>query len=98
MRDLVKLGGDNFVKNFEDKFKELRVEGCRKDRGSSSSVMYTKDGEKVDEDIPTVDFYPDADGDGYGDAKGQPKPFCKDRIVVLKVGGKDVRYLKNKED
>ena len=52
MRDLVKLGGDNFVKNFEDKFKELRVEGCRKDRGSSSSVMYTKDREKMDEDLP----------------------------------------------
>ena len=26
----MKLGGDNIVKNFEDKFKELRVEGCHK--------------------------------------------------------------------
>ena len=31
LRDVVKLGGDDMIKNFEDKFKELRVEGCHKD-------------------------------------------------------------------
>ena len=51
LRDVVKFGGDNIVKNFEEKFKELRVEGCRKDGGSSSSVMYTEDVE-MDEDLP----------------------------------------------
>ena len=42
LRDIVKLGGENVIQNFEEKFKELRVEGCRKD-GSSSTIMYTED-------------------------------------------------------
>ena len=50
LRDVVKLGGDDVIKNFKEKFKELQVEGCRKD-GSSSSVMYTEDVE-MDEDLP----------------------------------------------
>ena len=67
LRDVVKLGGDIVVKNFEDKFKELRVEGCRKDGGSSSLVMFTEDGEEMDEedeedleDLPD-DYYDDAE-------------------------------------
>ena len=36
------------MKNFEKKFKEMRVEGYRKD-GSSASVMYTED---MDGDLP----------------------------------------------
>ena len=27
LRDVVKLGGDNVIQNFEEKFKELRIEG-----------------------------------------------------------------------
>ena len=50
LRDIVKLDGDNVIKNLEEKFKELRVEGCRKD-GSSSTVMYAEDMEE-DEDLP----------------------------------------------
>ena len=48
LRDVVKHGGDNVITNFENKFKELRVEGCCRDGGSSSAVMYTKDGEEMD--------------------------------------------------
>ena len=44
---MVKLGGDNVIKNFEEKFKELQVEGFRKD-AVSTSVMYT---ENVDMDV-----------------------------------------------
>ena len=52
MRDVVKQGGDNVIKNFENKFKELRIQGCRMDGGSSSSVMYAKDKERMEEDYP----------------------------------------------
>ena len=31
LRDVVKLGGDDIIKNFEENFRELRVEGYRKD-------------------------------------------------------------------
>ena len=41
----------NIIKNFEEKFKELRVKGYRKDGGSSSSVMYMEDRERMDEDL-----------------------------------------------
>ena len=41
LRDVVKIGGDNVIKNFEDKFKELQIEGNRK-KSSSASVMFTK--------------------------------------------------------
>ena len=44
LRDIVKAGGDNLIKNFEDKFKELRVEGNRKEV-NSSSVMFTEEDE-----------------------------------------------------
>ena len=52
LRDVVKQGGDNIIKSFEEKFKELRVEGCCKDGGLSFSVMYTEDRERMDEDVP----------------------------------------------
>ena len=42
LRDVVKTGGEDVIKNFEETFKRLQVEGCRKD-GSSSSVMYTEE-------------------------------------------------------
>ena len=51
MRDVVKQGGDNVIKIFEEKFKELRVKGCHKYGGSLSSVMYTEDVE-MDENLP----------------------------------------------
>ena len=44
LRDIVKVGGENIVKNFESKFKELRVEGNRKEM-NSSSVMFTEEDE-----------------------------------------------------
>ena len=51
------------IKNFKGKFKELRVEGCRRDGGSSSSVMFTEDREEIDqkdeEDLPD-DYYNEA--------------------------------------
>ena len=40
LQDIIKLGGDNIIQNFEEKFKELRVEGNRKENGSSTSVMF----------------------------------------------------------
>ena len=58
LRDVVKLGGDNLIKNFEDKFKELQVEGCRKN-AVSTSVMYTEDME-MDVDLPE-DHYTDSE-------------------------------------
>ena len=39
LRDVVKKGGDNVLKNFEEKFKEVRVEGKRV---KSSSIHYTE--------------------------------------------------------
>ena len=45
------------IKKFEDKFKELRIEGCQKDGGSSSSVLYMEDKEIMEEDLD----YPDDD-------------------------------------
>ena len=40
LRNIVKDGGVDVLQNFEKKFKEMRVEGCRKD-ASSASVIYT---------------------------------------------------------
>ena len=54
---MVKHGGDDVIKNFEDKFKELRVEGCCKDGGLLSSVMYTEDREDMDEEDLLDDDY-----------------------------------------
>ena len=50
LRDVVKAGGDNVVKNFEEKFKEMRVEGHRKENGSSASVMFTEEDNYFDDD------------------------------------------------
>ena len=48
LRNVVKDSGVDVLKNFVKKFKEMHVEGCRKD-ASSASVMYTED---MDEDLP----------------------------------------------
>ena len=50
LRNVVKEGGVDVLKNFENKFKEMRVEGCRKD---ASSVMYTEDRY---EDLPETHY------------------------------------------
>ena len=34
LRDIVKEGGENVIKQFEDKFREIKGEGCRRDGGS----------------------------------------------------------------
>ena len=52
LRDIVKVGGDNVIKNFEDKFKELQVEGNRKEV-NSSSVMFTEEDEYFSSLLPT---------------------------------------------
>ena len=46
----MKLGGDNVIQNFEEKFKELRVEGNRRENGSSASVMFTEEDKYFDND------------------------------------------------
>ena len=38
------------IKKFEDKFKEVKIEGCHRDGGSSPSMLYTQDGEMMHED------------------------------------------------
>ena len=48
--DVVKIGGNNVVQNFEEKFKELRVEGNRKENGSSALVMFTREGKYFEND------------------------------------------------
>ena len=48
--NVIKLGGDNVIQNFEEKFKELRVEGCQKENGLSTSVMFTEDDKEMEED------------------------------------------------
>ena len=48
LRDVVKLSGVDIIKKFKEKFKELRVEGYRKDV-FFASVMYTED---INKDIP----------------------------------------------
>ena len=47
LRDIVKAGGDNVIQNFEEKFKELHVEGNRKE-ANPSSVMFTEEDEYYD--------------------------------------------------
>ena len=50
LQDIVKVGGDNVIKNFEDKFKELQVEGHRKSDGISTSVMFTEEDEYIEDE------------------------------------------------
>ena len=50
LQDVIKLGRDNVVQNFEEKFKELRVEGNRRENGSSTSVMFTEEDKYFDDD------------------------------------------------
>ena len=50
LRDVVKLGGEDVIKNFEETFKRLQVEGCRKD--GPFSVMYAEDMEDEDDLSP----------------------------------------------
>ena len=49
---MVKDGVVDFLKNFEKKFKEIRIEGYRKD-ASSASVMFTED---MCEDLPEAHY------------------------------------------
>ena len=60
LRDVIKVGGDNVVKNFEEKFKELRVEGKRKEV-NSSSVMFTEENEYFDAEEMEEDDLDDGD-------------------------------------
>ena len=60
LRDIVKVGGDNVVKNFEEKFKELLVEGNRKEI-NSSTVMFTEEDEYFDAEEMEEDDLDDED-------------------------------------
>ena len=60
LRDVIKLGGDNVVQNFEEKFKELRVEGNGKEV-NSSSVMFTEEDEYFDAEEMKEDDLDDED-------------------------------------
>ena len=60
--DIVKVGGDNIVKNFEEKFKELWVEGNRKET-NSSSVMFTEEDKYYDAEEMKEDDLDDEDQD-----------------------------------
>ena len=51
LRDVVKLGGDNVIQNFEEKITDLRVKGYRKENGLSTLVMYTEDDKEMEEDF-----------------------------------------------
>ena len=62
LQDIIKVGGDNVVKNFEEKFKELRVEGNRKEV-NSSSVMFTEEDEYYDAEEMEEDDLDDKDQD-----------------------------------
>ena len=67
----MKVGGDNVVKNFEEKFKELRVEGNRKEM-NSSLVMFTEEEEYYDaEEMDENDI--DETGDDQDDAQLEDK-------------------------
>ena len=58
------VGEDDVVTNFEEKFKELRIEGHRKESNFSASVMFTKENEYYDEEEMEED---DVDDDEYSD-------------------------------
>ena len=60
LRDVVKVGGDNVIKNFEYKFKELWIEGNRKE-SSSASVMFTEENEYYDDEEMEEDDLDDED-------------------------------------
>ena len=49
------------VKNFEEKFKELRVEGHRKEPNSSTSVMFAEEDDYMDEDDVEMEEEEDLD-------------------------------------
>ena len=55
----MQVEGDNVVKNFEEKFKELRVEGHRKESNSSASVMFTEEDEYFNEEEMEEESYED---------------------------------------
>ena len=42
LRNVIKEGGDKVLENFEQKFKETRIEGCRRD-ASSALFLYTEE-------------------------------------------------------
>ena len=49
LRDRVNFGGENVIQNFEEKFKELRVEGNRKETSSQTSVLFTEEDKYMDD-------------------------------------------------
>ena len=72
----MKLSGDNVVQNFEEKFKELRVEGNRKENGSSTSVMFTEEDEYFDdgEEMEEGDYEDDPE-DSHTEAEDKEAYF-----------------------
>ena len=67
---------DNIVQNFEEKFKELRVEGCQKENNSSASVMFTKDDEVFKDDKEREeDHYEDDPKDSHTEVEDKETYF-----------------------
>ena len=75
LRDVVKVGGENVVKNFEEKFKELKVEGHRKENGSSASVMFTEEDEYFDDDEEMEEDDYDDDQESHKEAEDKEMYF-----------------------
>ena len=71
----MKVGGDNVFKNFEEKFKELRVEGHRKELNSSASVMFTEEDEYFDEEEMEEESYEDNQDESQTEAKDKEAYF-----------------------
>lgn len=66
---------------------------CRTEVKPSTEVCDGKDNDcngQIDDGLPTVQFYPDTDKDGYGDKKGTPIAKCEAQ--------KPVGYVKNNTD
>ena len=71
----MKVGGDNVVQNFEEKFKELRVEGNRKENGSSASVMFTEEDKYFDDEEMEEEDYEDDQEDSHTEAEDKEAYF-----------------------
>ena len=68
----MKVGGDDVVKNLEEKFKELMVEGNRKVNGSSTLVMFTEEDKYIEDDE-------EMDEDNYEDNPEDSNTKVKDK-------------------
>ena len=72
LKDVVKAGGDNVVKNFKEKFKELWVEGHQKESNYSILEMFSEEDKYMDEDDVEMEEEEDLDAsEGDLDSQGE---------------------------